>query len=348
MKVLVLFDLPRPVDPNQAFTLKALRDEEDRPTEADVISCLRRLNHEVHTLPVYDDVAGVVEKIRFLMPDVVFNLCESFWNDRAHEPNVPALLELMRVPYTGAGPEALLLCKDKALAKTLLSYHHVRMARFLVSRKRQPLRKIGDRLRYPVFVKPAAQESSEGVVKASFARNESDALERARFIHESLEGDAMIEEYIDGRELYVSMMGYNKVTVFPARELFFDHVPEGEPKFAHSKAKWDGEYRYKWGIRNDPAAPLPERLDKKLKVLSRRIYTWLKISGLGRIDMRLTPEGELFFLEANPNPSLAQMDDFAKSAAMAGIDYDALIQKIIDNARTRFPATPARTQTAQI
>jgi D-alanine-D-alanine ligase len=274
----------------------------------------------------------MVEKIRFLAPDVVFNLCESFWNDRAHEPNVPALLELLKVPYTGAGPEALLLCKDKALAKTVLSYHHIRMAHFVVSSKRRPLRRI-TRLKFPVFVKPADQESSEGIVKASFARNESDALERARFIHENLHGDALIEEYVDGRELYVSLMGSTKVTVFPPRELFFDDVPEGEPKFAHTKAKWDGEYRYKWGIRNAPAAPLPEGLDKKLAVLSRRIYNLLKISGFGRIDMRLTPAGELVFIEANPNPSLAQGDDFAKSAATAGLEYDGLIQRIIDTAR---------------
>jgi D-alanine-D-alanine ligase len=333
MKVLVLFDLPRPVDPNQTFTLKALREEEDRPTEADVITSLKRLGHEVQTLAVYDDILSVVQKIHDLAPDVVFNLCESFLNDRAHEPNVPALLELLKLPYTGAGPEGLLLCKDKALAKTLLSYHHIRMAHFVVSRKQRPLRRI-TRLKFPVFVKPAAQESSEGIVKASFARNESDALERARFIHQSLNGDALIEEYVDGRELYVSLMGTNKVTVFPIRELFFEKVPEGEPKFAHSKAKWDGEYRWKWGIKNGPAAELPPRVEKKLVTEAKRIYMFLKICGLGRIDMRLTPDNELVFIEANPNPSLAESDDFARSAATAGLSYDTLIQRIIDAAKS--------------
>ncbi len=331
MKVLVLFDLPRPVDPNQIFTLKALREEEDRPTEADVISCLKRLGHEVQTLAIYDDILSVVQKIHDLAPDVVFNLCESFLNDRAHEPNVPALLELLKIPYTGAGPEALLLCKDKALAKTLLSYHHIRMARFVVSRKRQPLRRI--RLKFPVFVKPADQESSEGIVKASFARNESDALERARFIHQSLNGDALIEEYVDGRELYVSLMGTNKVTVFPARELFFGDIPDGEPKFAHSKAKWDGEYRWKWKIKNAPAAEFPAGVEKKLTTEAKRIYMFLKIGGFGRIDMRLTPDNELIFIEANPNPSLAESDDFAQSAATAGLNYDTLIQRIVEAAK---------------
>src|SRR5690349_9497839 len=124
MKVLALFDLPRPVDPDEQFPVDVLREKEDRPTEADVITCLTAMGHEVATLPVYDNVLGVVEKIRAFAPDVVFNLCESFFNERSNEPNIPALLELLKVPYTGAGPEALLLCKDKALAKTILVYHH--------------------------------------------------------------------------------------------------------------------------------------------------------------------------------------------------------------------------------
>lgn len=332
MKVLVLFDLPRPVDPNENFTMKALREQEDRETEADVIGSLRRLGHDVDTLPVYDNVAGIVEKIRYLAPDVVFNQCESFYNERANEPNIPALLELLKVPYTGAGPDALLLCKDKALAKTILAYHHIRMARFVVSHKRRPLRRIA-RLAFPVFVKPAGEESSDGIAKASFARNEGDALERAQFIHRTLGCDALIEEYIDGRELYLSVVGNRRLTVFPPRELFFEGTPPGEPTFATAKAKWDGDYRAKWGIRNGPATDLSERVDKKLNAFARRVYGLLKVRGFGRIDLRLTPAGELVFIETNPNPSLAPIDDFAKSAAAGGLDYDALIQRIIDVAK---------------
>jgi D-alanine-D-alanine ligase len=331
MKVLVLFDLPRPVHPDEAFTSEALREKEDRPTEADVITCLKGLGHEVDTLPVHEDVSNMVEKIRTFAPDVVFNLCESFFNDRAKEPNIPALLELMRVRYTGANPEALMLSKDKALAKTVLVYHHIRVPRFVLSRRTYPLRRLR-RFKFPAFVKPLGEESSDGIAKASFARNEADAIERSRFIHERLGCDVMIEEYIEGRELYVSVLGDRRLTVFPPRELFFGRMPETEPRFATFKAKWNDAYRANWGITNGPAAAFEDGLEKKVVDLAMRIYNLLKIQSLGRIDLRLTPSGELVFIEANPNPSLAQEDDFAQSAAAAGMNYETLIQRILDSA----------------
>jgi len=334
MKVLALFDLPRPVHPDEAFTVESLREKEDRPTEADVISCLRSLGHEVDTLPVFDNVLCVVEKIRAFAPDVVFNLCESFFNERSNEPNVPALLELLKVPYTGASPEALLLCKDKALAKTILVYHHVRVPRFVVSHKRNPLRCLR-RFHFPAFVKPLGEESSDGIAKASFTRDAGESIERAHFIHERLGSDVMIEEYIEGREIYVSVVGKRKLTVFPPRELFFGRMPETEPRFATYKAKWDDAYRANWGIHNGPAAELPPGADKKIEEVARRVYTLLKIQGLGRVDLRLTPSGEVVFIEANPNPSLAREDDFAQSAAAGGVAYEVLVQRLIDSARSR-------------
>jgi D-alanine-D-alanine ligase len=334
MKVLVLFDLPRPVDPDETFSMRALREQEDRPTEADVITALGKLGHQVETLAVYDNALAVVEKVRDCAPDVVFNLCESFFNERSNEPNIPALLELLRVPYTGAGPDSLLLCKDKELAKTVLVYHRIRVPRFVVSRKRTPRRTL-PRFSFPAFVKPLGEESSDGIAKASFGRNEKDTIERTRFLHEKLGCDVMIEEYVDGRELYVGVLGNRKVSVLPARELFFGDLPDTEPRFATFRAKWDDAYRAKWGIRNGAAAPLPPAVEKKLPEFTRRVYTLLKIKGTGRLDLRLTPAGELVFIEANPNPSLARVDDFARSAAAAGIDYEALIQRILDFARLR-------------
>lgn len=332
MKVLVLFDLSRPVQPNETFTPEVLRDKEDRPTEVDVMTCLAKLGHEVDMLAVYEGVSDIVDKIRSFAPDVVFNLCESFFNDRAKEPNIPALLELMRVRYTGANPEALMLSKDKALAKTVLVYHHIRVPRFVLSRRTCPLRRLRQFL-FPAFVKPLGEESSDGIAKASFARNEEEAIERARFIHERLGCDAMIEEYIEGRELYVSVLGDRRLTVFPPRELFFGRMPESEPRFATFKAKWDDAYRANWGIHNGPAAPFSDGIEKKVSNLARRVYNLLKIQSLGRIDLRLTPAGELVFIEANPNPSLAQEDDFAQSAAAAGMSYESLIQRLLDSAQ---------------
>lgn len=332
MKILVLFDLGRPAAPDENFSPRVLKEQEDKPTEADVVRCLRRLGHEVDTLAVFDSVPALVEKLRSSAPDVVFNLSESFRHDRAHEPNIPALLELTKTPYTGAGPDALLLCKDKALAKEVLAYHRVRVARFLTSRRAHPLRRLR-RFVYPAFVKPVGEESSDGISQASFVKGEEEAIERCRFIHEKFRSDALIEEYIEGRELYLSVMGNDRLSVFPPREIFFEQVPEDAPKFTTFMAKWNDVYRKKWGIRNGPAAPLPAGVGEKLAQVARKVYRLLRIRGFGRIDVRLTAQNEVVVLEANPNPSLAQEDDFAQSAAAAGIGYDLLIQKILDAAR---------------
>jgi D-alanine-D-alanine ligase len=331
VKVLVVFDISRRAAAGETFSPRELKEEEDKETEADVLVCLKRLGHETETLAVFDDVLPIVEKIKSFAPEVVFNLTESFHSDRAHEANIPALLELMKVRYTGARPEGLMLCKDKALAKKILAYHRVRVPHFVISPQQRPLKRLR-RFVYPAFVKPVGEESSDGISKASFAKSEEEALDRARFVHEKFHCDALIEEYIDGRELYLSVMGNRKLNVFPPREIFFNQVPDDEPKFATFKAKWDDAYRKKWGIRNGAASELPEGFEEKLARLARKVYRVLKIRGLGRIDVRLTPAGEIAIIEANPNPSLAQDDDFAQAASAAGLEYDVLIQKILDTA----------------
>jgi D-alanine-D-alanine ligase len=332
MRILVLFDVHRPIAPDETFSVQSLRKEEEKPTEADVLACLHKLGHDVETLAVFDEVKAVFDKVDAFKPEVVFNLCETFFSDRAHEPNIPALLELMKVPYTGAGPDALMLCKDKALAKKLLAYHRIRVARFVVSPRERPLRRLG-RFAYPAFVKPIGEESSDGIARASLAKNEDEAIERARFLHERFESDALVEEYIDGRELYLGVLGNKRLTVFPPREIFFGEPPQDDaPRFATAKAKWDDAYRKKWKIRNGPAGPLLPGLERRLAELARRVYRVLNIRGLGRIDVRLTQDGEVVVMEANPNPSLAKDDDFAQAAGQVGIGYEALIQRILENA----------------
>jgi len=330
MKLLVLFDVARPADPNEAFSPESLK-QEDKPTEADVLESLRRLGHEVETLAVFDNVTRIVDKLKSLGPDVVFNLSESFYHDRAHEPNITALLDLMKVRYTGSGSDALLLCKDKALAKKVLAYHHVRLPHFVVSHRAHPLRRLR-RFAYPAFVKPVCEDASDGICRASFAKDEKEAIERARFIHQKFNSDALIEEYIEGRELYLSVLGNNRLTVFPAREIFFDQMPEDAPKFATFHAKWNDSYRKKWGITNGPAKPLPEGVPGHLSELARKVYRLLKIRGFGRIDVRLTATGDVYVIEANPNPCLAQDEDFAQSACLGGVSYDTLIQEILNTA----------------
>jgi D-alanine-D-alanine ligase len=334
MRILVLFDMHRPIAPDETFSVRELRGREEKPTEADVLACLRKLGHEAETLAVYDTVKAVFDKIDAFKPDVVFNLCETFFSDRANEPNIPALLELMKVPYTGAGPDALMLCKDKALAKKLLTFHRIRVARFVVSPRERPLKRL-PRFPFPAFVKPIGEEASDGIARASLAKTAEEALDRARFLHDRFESDALIEEYVDGRELYLGVLGNKRLTVLPPRELFFEHESSEEeaPRFATAKAKWDDAYRKKWKIRNGPAGSLPQGLERRLAELARKVYRVLNIRGVGRIDVRLSTAGEVVVIEANPNPSLAEEDDFAQAAAQVGISYEALIQKILENAQ---------------
>src|SRR4029079_10240914 len=331
MKILALFDVAQAVDPGEEFSPESLK-EQDKPTEACVLECLTRLGHDVETLAVFDNVPAIVEKLTTYAPDLVFNLSESFHHDRSHEPNIPALLDLMKVRYTGSGPDALLLCKDKALAKKVLAYHRVHSPNFVVSHHAHPLRHL-KRFNYPAFVKPVGEESSDGVSKSSFAKDEAEALERMRFIHQKFNCDVLIEEYIEGRELYLSVLGNHRLTVFPPREIFFEGVPEGVPKFATFHAKWNEKYREKWGIKNGPAKELPEGVEKHLAELARKVYRLLRIRGFGRIDVRLTAAGDVFVIEANPNPSLAQDEDFAQAALAAGVSYDELITEILNAAQ---------------
>ena len=333
MKVLVLFDVARAVDPEEGITIRALRGEEGKPMEADVISCLRALGHEVDRLAVYDDVRTMFDRIQSFAPDVVFNMVETFYLDRANEPNIPGLLDLMKVRYTGAGPEALLLCKDKALAKKLLAFHGVRVAGFKVSSVKRPLRRLS-RFRFPAFVKPLGEEGSNGISLASYARDEAEALERASFIHKTFECDALIEEYVVGRELTVGVLGNPRPLALPPRETFFGKADEEEsaPRFATQRSKWDDAYRRKWKIRNGEPDPLPAGVPERLAKTARMAYRILKVRGLCRLDVRLTEDGQITVIEVNPNPSLVRTDDFALAAAATGLDYEHLIQRLLDNA----------------
>ncbi len=329
MKVLLLFDVGRRISPDEFGPEHDLK--EDQPTEADVFAALQRLGHEVEKMPIFDDIAPVLERVKSFAPEIVFNLAEAVHSDRSYEPNIPALLSLLKVRFTGAGPEALLLAKDKALSKKILTYHRVRVPHFRISELARPLRRLR-RFQFPGIVKPIGEDGSDGISKASFVRDEGEAIERARFVHEKFRCDVVIEQYIEGRELYLSALGHHRPVVFPPRELFFAQVPEGEPKIATYKTKWDAAYRERWGIYSGPAADLRSGTGKKLAVAARIAYRALKIRGFGRIDARLTPDGEVVVIEANPNPSLARDEDFAQSAAAAGIEYDALIQKVLDSA----------------
>ena len=325
LKVLLLFDLEVQI-PREEY--KSYLKTEEWKNEAMVLAALQRLGHDVRLLGLKDSLTPLLEEIEKNRPDVVFNLSEAFNGNRDFEPHLVALLELMKVPYTGCGPDGLRICKDKGLTKKILAYHHLHIPKFVVARKSQPIQKLSH-FQFPAIIKPLALEASEGIAQLSLCSNEKEALERIRYVNEKLGVEAIVEEYIEGRELYVGILGNEKLTVFPPRELFFKEVPKGEPKFATWRAKWDEAYRKKWGIDSGPAAAIPQATQLKIFDACKRIYRVLQIRGYGRIDLRLREDGQFVFIEANPNPSIAKDEDFAKGASKADLDYDALIAKII-------------------
>jgi D-alanine-D-alanine ligase len=326
LQILVVCDLGAPPPADQDYGERLKQDEFD--TERSVLEALARLGHEARLFGVFDDIHALIEELRRRPPDLVFNLCEAFDRDRDHEPHLVGLFELLKIRYTGAPPAALRICKDKGLTKKILSYHRIPIPRFVVSHRARPLKRLRN-FAFPAFIKPLGLEASEGIAQMSFADSEKDSLERVRFVHESLRVDAIIEEYIDGRELYVGLLGNHRIDVLPPRELFFREVPPGEPRFATFKAKWDEAYRKRWGIDSGPAGEIPPATLRDMNDMCRKVYRLFGIQGYARIDLRLKPDGEMVFLEANPNPSLADDEDFARAAQAADIGYDDLIGRIL-------------------
>lgn len=326
LRVLVLFDLRTP--PPKDFDFGEELKTEEKQTEADVIAALDRLGHRVRILGVYDDPGMIVDEIKANPPDVVFNLAEEFNSRSAFERNVVALLQMLGVRYTGTGPTGLTLCKNKGMAKEILAYHRIDSPAFAIFPPGSAIRR-PKRLHFPLFVKPLKNEASYGISQGSFVKDDPAFEERIRFIHESMKQEAMAEEYIEGREFYVSLIGNRRLEVLPIREILFTKMPDDRPHFSTFKAKWDEAYRQRWGIQNTFAENLPEGAAERITKACKKVYHALHIQGYGRIDLRLTPDQRIMILEANPNPCLASDDEFAQSAMKAGMAYDPLIQRIL-------------------
>jgi D-alanine-D-alanine ligase len=304
--------------------------EKDRllwKTEYDVISTLKQLDHDVQPLGLYDDLGVISTAIQDFNPHVAFNLLEEFHGYPLYDQHVVSFLELMKQPYTGCNPRGLTLAHDKALSKMVLSYHRILVPRFIVfPMNRKVVRP--RRLKFPLLVKSVSEEGSVGIARASVVHDDEKLAERVEFIHRQTNTHALVEQYIAGREIYVAVIGNRRVQTYTPWELVMPNLPEGAPNIATIKVKWDPAYQEKIGLVTQAADISPE-LTKRIERVSKRIYNLLFLSGYARLDYRLTEEGDLYLLEANPNPNIANGDDFADSAAHSGIPYDTLLQKII-------------------
>ncbi len=336
LRILVLMH-PTLVPPD---TLKGQPPEEVHrwKTEFDVVNTLRRIGHEVRALGVQDELNPIRVAADDWHPDVVFNLLEEFHGLSDFDSHVVSYLELLKLPYTGCNPRGLVLARSKAITKKIAAYHRVRVPAFFVVPRGRKARRPKS-LRFPLFVKSASEESSLGISQASLVDSEERLAERVRFVHESVATDALVEEYIEGRELYVAAIGNERVRTLPVWELDFGKLPEtGEP-IATERVKHSLEYQKKHQIDAHRAENLDPALTRALDRTTRRVYRMLELDGYARVDYRLTPQAELFLLEANPNPEIAEKEEFASAALAAGLSYRQLLQRLVSLALAR-PVRP--------
>lgn len=332
LKVLLLlsspYNNPRGYDYKEEFA-----DPENMYTENDVCQAITANGHDISILGLHNTLTPLFEEITQNRPDVIFNLVEVF-NDKSHlEKNMAALLEMIGIPYTGATPDNIFICNNKGLSKKILAFHRIKVPRFYIVHRGRKVW-LPKKLRPPVIIKPLCEEASRGISQASIADNEEAFLERVRFIHENMKMDAIAEEYVEGRELYVTVIGNKRLTVLPPREMKFGDLPE-DARIATYKAKWDDNYRNRWGIKSVCAGKLPNGIEEEIRDVCKRAYRALDMRSYARFDIRLTPEGRIYIIEANANPCIAKGDEVAQSASKIDISYEHLIKKILELAFQR-------------
>lgn len=330
MRILILVDAEAvPEDDPQL-----VHPDESMLTEAEyhILVTLQKLGHHPYILRVQSSIPQLVESVQDHNPDLIVNLTEHYKGQRSMDMHIASLLDMLGIPYTGSGPIGLAINRDKGMCKRILGYHRIYVPVFFtvdIGQKRIPTN-----LPFPMIVKPAMEDGSDGISLASVVHNSDDLRQRIDLVHTSMNGPAICEQYIEGRELYVTVLGNQRLQVLPPRELIFGRPQEG-PDIATAKVKQDIEYRKKWDIQYTQAKIDPA-LERKLSRVCRKVYTRLHLRDYGRIDLRVTPEGDIYILEANPNPDLTDGDEVASSAQHAGISYSKLIETILRHTWRRY------------
>lgn len=330
-KVLTL--MHRDLVPPEKATDEELEKAEWK-TEYYVVDNLKKSGHEVLTLGVIEDLGKIDRAVDEFKPNIAFNLLEEFQRQSIYDQNIVSYLELKNLKYTGCNPRGLLLARDKALSKKIMKYHRIPCPRFQVFPLSRKTKKKKEMI-YPLIVKSLIEEGSLGISQSSIVTNDAKLNERVAFIHESLGTDAIVEQFIEGRELYVGVMGNRRLSVFPPWELVFGEPSEGMKTIATSRVKHSVEYREKYQITTREAESLEPQLLEQIKKVCKRTAKALSLDGYSRMDLRLDPEGRPYVIEANPNPDIADYEDFAMSAHYFGYEYPELLDQIIHLGLTR-------------
>jgi D-alanine-D-alanine ligase len=297
-------------------------------TEYNVLSTLANSGHEVRVLGIGDKIGELRRVIRDWRPAITFNLLEEFSGIATYDHYVVTYLELMRQAYTGCNPRGMMLSRDKVLTKQILAWHRIATPRFHVFPWGRAYREPRE-LSFPLFVKSATDDASLGIAQASVVHDRERLRERVEFIHAQAQSDALVEQYIEGRELYVGVIGNDRLTTFPVWELDFGTLAGEQSGIATRKVKWDRAYQRRHGIRTGQARDLPPGAEARIVQLARRVYRALHMSGYARMDMRMRADGSVFVLEANANPNLTYGEDFAESGEVAGLGYPRLLERIV-------------------
>jgi D-alanine-D-alanine ligase len=341
LKIAVLYDVfeeepeppaPPPEKPAKARGKPKRAKKREKHDREEIFEALGKLGHE----PVYQVVDGRDQSLIALAradADLFFNLTESYAGDDTMDMNLAGYLDLLGKPYTGAGPHALYLAQDKALAKKIFAFHGIRTPFFATSYKGK-LDHSHD-IAFPLIVKPTSEDGSIGIDAGSVVGSVKELMERIHYIHEEFDAPALIEEYIEGREMYAAVLGNESPEVLPMVELDLSRLPEGTPKIAGKEVKWEKDTEHYRMTKSAPAEDLDEDTVHRLSATALAVYQALKLRDYGRIDMRLTPKGEIYVIEANPNPWLASGAEFSMAAKKAGRSYTQLIGDIVDLARNR-------------
>ncbi|MEZ6127135.1 MAG: ATP-grasp domain-containing protein [Planctomycetaceae bacterium] len=307
-------------------------DENDPPEwkmEFDILATLREMGHDAVPIGLYDDLSPVRKCIRDWKPHVAFMMLEEFHGIAQYDHAIVSYLELMKQRYTGCNPRGLMLSHDKALSKKILNYHRIPTPHFHVFRRRRKVRP-WSRMHYPLLVKSATEDASFGISQNSIVTSDAALLDRVAFVHDSVGTDALVEEYIEGRELYVGVIGNTQLKVLPVWEMFFRNMPSDVAHIATARVKWNARYQKKHGIETGPGQDITGDRAADIQRMCKRVYRALNMSGYARIDMRMNREGQVYVIEANANPNLEYGEDFAESAETGGISYEDLLTRVMN------------------
>jgi len=337
LKVAVLYDVWGEEDTSEPEATQAGRKRKVKEDREEIFDALGKLGHE----PSYYVLDGRPQSLYGLGKcgaDLVFNLTESYAGDDTKEMNVAAYMDLLGLPYTGAGPHAHFLAQDKATAKKMFAFHDIRTP-FFATAYRGNIDHAHD-VKFPLIVKPQSEDGSIGIDAAAVVTGVKELMERVEYVQNEFDSPCLIEEYIEGREIYASVLGsYEKTEVLPLVELDLSKLPRGTPRIASRDVKFETDSKAYKLTKSTIAEDLDEATVQKLSETALAAYRAVKLRDYGRIDMRLTPEGEVYVIEANPNPWLSSKHEFAMAAKKSGRSYTQLIGEIVDMALERTRRT---------